>query len=97
MRANETSLWLKRVALLILFAASTGSPVSAQTRDGAVRSLETTLIPGTTAWVTDHGGLEEKTRIVGVSGDTITTATGDYIRRVRTTDVTRIECVIPTR
>jgi hypothetical protein len=90
MRANETSLWLKRVVVLILFAVSTGAPVSAQTRDGAERSLETTLIPGTTVWVTDSGGLEEKTRIVGVSGDTITTATGDYIRRVRTTDVTRI-------
>jgi hypothetical protein len=43
-----------------------------------------------TVWITDSGGREEKTRIVGVSGDIVTTAAGEEIRRLRTTDVTRV-------
>jgi hypothetical protein len=90
MRANETLNWLKRIALLILFSASTGSAASAQTPQGAQRNLETILIPGMTVWITDSGGREERTRIVGVSGDIVTTTAGDEIRRLRTTDVMRV-------
>ena len=90
MRANETSSWLKRLALLILFSASTGSAVLAQTPQGAERDLETTLIPGTTVWITESGGQEEKTRIVGVSGDIVTITAGEDIRRLPTTDVMRV-------
>jgi hypothetical protein len=90
MRANGTSSWLKRIALLVLFSASAGSAVSAQTPQGAERGLETTLIPGKTVWITESGGREEKTRIVGVSGDTVTVAAGEDIRRLRTTDVMRV-------
>lgn len=90
MRANGTSIWLKRIAVLILFSAWTGSAVSAQTPQGATPNLDTTLIPGMTVWITDSGGREEKTRIVGVSGDTVTAIAGDEIRRLRTTDVTRV-------
>ena len=43
-----------------------------------------------TVWITDSGGREEKTRIVGVSGDIVTTTAGDDIRRLRTTDVMRV-------
>lgn len=90
MRPNRTSIWLKRIALLILFSASTGSAVSAQTPQGAERNLETTLIPGMTVWITDSSGREEKTRIVGMSGDIVTTTAGDQIRRLRTADVMRV-------
>jgi hypothetical protein len=90
MLAKATSLWLKRIALLVLFSASTGSGVSAQTPPQAERSLETALAPGMTVWITDSGGREEKTRIVGVSGDIVTTSAGDAIRRLRTTDVMRV-------
>jgi hypothetical protein len=90
MRANETSNWLKRIALLILFSASTGSAASAETPQGAQRNLETILIPGMTVWITDSGGREERTRIVGVSGDIVSTTAGDEIRRLRTTDVMRV-------
>jgi hypothetical protein len=89
MRGNGTSIWLKRIALLILFSASTGSAASAQTPQ-AQRNLETILIPGMTVWITDSGGREERTRIVGVSGDIVTTTAGDEIRRLRTTDVMRV-------
>jgi len=89
MRANGTSLWLKRIALL-LFSVSISSAVSAQTPQGARPNLEGTLIPGMTVWITDSGGREEKTRIVGVSGDIVTASGGDGIRRLRTTDVTRV-------
>jgi hypothetical protein len=90
MRANGTSVSLKRIALLILFSASTGSAVSAQTRQGPQPNLETTLTPGMTAWITDSGGREEKTRIVGVAGGIVTTTAGDDIRRLRTMDVMRV-------
>ena len=90
MRANGTSIWLKRIALLILFSASTGSAVSAQTPQEPQPNLETTLIPGTTVWITDSGGREEKTRIVNLSGDIVTTTAGEEIRRLRTADVMRV-------
>ena len=44
-----------------------------------------------TVWITDAGGHKEKTRIVGVSGDTVTTVAGDDIRRFQTLDITRVE------
>ena len=90
MRANRTSIWLKRVALLILFSASTGSAASAQTHQGAEPNLDTTLIPGRTVWITDSSGREEKMRIVGVSGDIVTSTAGENVRRLRTTDVMRV-------
>ena len=90
MRTKGTTLWLKRIALLILFSATTGSAVSAQTPRAATPSLDTTLTPGRTVWITDAGGREEKTRIVGVSGDIVTTTAGDDVRRLRTTDVVRV-------
>jgi hypothetical protein len=90
MRANGTSTWLKRIALLVLFSASTGSPVTAQPPQAAQRNLETILIPGMTVWITDSAGREEKTRIVGVSGDIVTATAGDTIRRLRTTEVMQV-------
>ena len=90
MRSNGTSTWLKRIAVFIVFSAWTGSAVWAQTPQGANPNLDTTLIPGMTVWITDSGGREEKTRIVGVSGDIVTTTAGDEIRRLRTTDVMRV-------
>lgn len=90
MRANGTSIWARRIALLILFSASTASAVSAQTPQGAQLSLETTLAPGMSVWITDPEGREEKTRIIGVSGGVITATAGDDIRRLRTTDVQRV-------
>jgi hypothetical protein len=90
MRAIRTSIWLKRIALLMLFSASTGSAVLAQTPQETTRTLETTLVPGMTVWITDSGGREERTRIVGVSGDIVTTTAGPDIRRLRTTDVIRV-------
>lgn len=90
MRPNRTSNWLKRIALLILFSASTGSAVLAQTSQEAERNLETILIPGRTVWITASGGREEKARIAGVSGDIVTITAGENLRRLRTTDVRRV-------
>src|SRR5687767_9551150 len=90
MRADGTSTWLKRIGLLILFCVSTGSALSAQTSQGTKPTLETTLIPGMTVWITDSSGREEKTRIVGLSGDILSTTYGEESRRLRTTDVMRV-------
>jgi hypothetical protein len=48
------------------------------------------LIPGTTVWITDSEGREDKTRIVSVSRDIVTTAAGNDIRRLRTADIARV-------
>jgi hypothetical protein len=88
MRAKGTSTWLNGVALFVVFSVSAGSATSAQTPQKA--SLETALIPGMMVWITDSGGREAKTRIVGVSGDIVTTTAGNDIRRLRTTDVMRV-------
>lgn len=81
---------LKRIVLFLLFSAGTGSAVSAQTPRGAHSDLENTLIPGMTVWITDTGGREEQTRIVGVSGGIVTATRGGEIRRLRTADVMRV-------
>ena len=82
--------WLKRIALLVVFSTLTGSLASAQTAGGNQRLLETTLRPGMTVWITDASGREEKTRIVSVSGDVVTTGGGNDTRRLRTADITRV-------
>ena len=81
---------MMRIVLLILMIVSTGSAVSAQTSQGLASSLETTLIPGTTVWITDSQGREEKTRIVSVSGEAVTTASGGNIRHFRAADVRQV-------
>jgi hypothetical protein len=43
-----------------------------------------------TAWITDSSGREEKTRIVGVSGGTVTAAAGADTRNFRTSDIMRV-------
>jgi hypothetical protein len=90
MPASGTSILLKRIALLILFSASTGPAVSAQTPRGTTVNLETTLMPGMTVWITNSNSREEKTRIVGVSGDTVTATAAGEIRRLRTTEIMRV-------
>jgi len=89
MRANGTSTSLKRIALVILFSASTVCAVSAQTAR-VEQEFETAVLPGMTVWIMDADGREEKTRIVGVSGGIVTTSAGDEIRRLRTADVMRV-------
>jgi hypothetical protein len=43
-----------------------------------------------TVWITDSGGREERTRVVGVSGNTVTIATDDDIRRLPMADIMRV-------
>jgi hypothetical protein len=90
MRSNVLPLRLACTALLILLSASTGSTVLAQAPDTAERRLTTALRPGMTVWITDSTGREERARIVDVSSDTVTTHTGDDVRRFRTADVRRV-------
>ena len=79
-----------RVALLVLLSASTASVISAQTPRASEPTLDTILMPGMTVWITDSSGREEETRVVGVSGDIVTTTIGDETRRLRTIDVVRV-------
>jgi hypothetical protein len=90
MGLNGTSIRLKRLALFLLFSVSTGSVVSAQPRQGS-GSPANALIPGTTVWITDFNGLEERARVVGLDGDIVTTTAGGETRRRRTTDIMRIK------
>jgi hypothetical protein len=89
MLANGTSIRLTLTALLVLLVVSTGSAF-AQPAQNDARNLESTLMPGMTVWITDSGGLEEKARIVGVSGGIVTTTVDGDVRRLPTTDVRRV-------
>jgi hypothetical protein len=90
MRAIGTSTWLKRIPLFFLFSAASASAASAQTPQRATNNLEAALIQGMTVWITDAGGREEKTRIVGVSGGVVTATTANDIRRFHAGDITRV-------
>jgi hypothetical protein len=90
MEAIGTSTWLTRIALLALFSAASGSAASAQTPQGATSNLEAALIQGRTVWITDAGGREEEARIVGVSDGIVSASTGTNIRRLPTTDISRV-------
>ena len=90
MRTNQTSTWLRRIALQVLFLAATASTALAQPPQGTP-DLETTLIPGMTVWITDSAGREQQTRIVDVSGGVVTASAGEAVRRFRTTEVMQVK------
>jgi hypothetical protein len=83
-------LFLIRTAVITVCSVATASAASARTPRPAQPGLEAALTPGMTVWITDAGGREEKTRIVGVSGGILTTTARGAIRRLRTSDISRI-------
>jgi hypothetical protein len=85
---REISSWLKRIVFILLLSASIGSTAAAQPAES---DLDSTLTPGTTAWITDVSGREVKTRIVTVSGSVVTASAHGELRRFETTDIKRIE------
>jgi hypothetical protein len=90
MHATRRVIRLSCLVLFVLFSASIGSTASAQTSPDGTHNLAATLTPEMTVWITDAEGREEKTRILGVSGDVVTAAAGDDVRRFRTADVMRV-------
>lgn len=90
MRTNQTSTWLRRIALQILLLAAAASAALAQPPQEST-NLETSLIPGMTVWITDSAGGEHKTRIVGVSGGVVTASAGENVRRFRTAEVMQVK------
>jgi hypothetical protein len=68
------------LALVLIFSSS----ASAQTQTTDVFN------PGSTVWITDATGEEQKARILSVSGDTVTATVGDDTRRFDTNDITRV-------
>ena len=90
MRAIATTRWFQRSALVLLFSAATAMMAAAQTSPSAQAKLEDALRPGMTVWITDSTGREQKTRIVGVSGDLLTTATDGNVRSLLTGEVQRV-------
>jgi hypothetical protein len=88
MRANRF-IWLPRLALAIASSICSVSTLAAQPQTAEPR-LESVLLPGMTAWITDSTGLEEKTRIASVSPDLVTTTVGDRVRELNASDVRRV-------
>jgi hypothetical protein len=80
-------MWLKHIALPVLFGVLTASAVSAQTHAQTSVDLEEILKPGMTIWITDSTAREEKRRIVDVSADAVTAAVGEDIRRFAAPDI----------
>ena len=89
MRPIHTSIRLKRIAPLIMFCLSTVSAF-AQTSQGPAPRVESALSPGTTVWITDSAGREEKRLIVSMSDGIVTTSANEDVRRFRTTDIVRV-------
>jgi hypothetical protein len=85
MRVTHT--WL-RLAMLVLFSATIAS---AQTAGTVQPSLDNLLTPGMTVWITDSSGHEQRVRIVGASGDAVTTSADGVPRRLTTNDIERVE------
>jgi hypothetical protein len=82
-----THTWLT-LAVLILCSPATAP---AQTPGAARPDLGNLLTPGMTVWITDSSGQEQRARIVGVSGDAVTTSADGVARRLTTNDIRRIE------
>ena len=61
MRTNQTSLWLKRIALLLLFSISTSTALSAQVPAEATPKLERTPIPATSVLLTSASAQAQQT------------------------------------
>ena len=77
---------LTLLPLLLLCWGVTASTASAQTPP----TLESALVPGKTVWITDTNGREEKARVVSLTGDVVTAAVGEEMRRLSTSEVTRV-------
>jgi hypothetical protein len=86
---HNTPMWLKHIALFTLLTVGRVSALSAQT-PGQAPGLDTILSPGMTVWITDAVGREEKTRVVDVSSDVVTTSVGEDIRRFAAANITRV-------
>ena len=82
--------WLRHIALLLLFSVLSGPAAWAQAAGASQLALERTLTPGTTAWITDVSGREQRARVVGVAADVLTLETDGVARSLRLTDVTRV-------
>jgi hypothetical protein len=76
------------LSMLVLFSATT---VSAQSAATARPDLGNLLTTGMTVWITDSSGQEQRVRIVGVSGDTVTTSANGVSRRLAADDIRRVE------
>jgi hypothetical protein len=72
-----------RIALLAMYVALIAAEVSAQ-------NIDTLLMPGMTAWITDATGREEKTRVVDVSRGIVTTTSSGANRYLRAADIIRV-------
>ena len=83
-------MWLKHIALPVVFGALTVSAASGQTQQQAEPYLEQVVKPGMTVWITDSSAKEEKRHVVGVSADSVTAADGEDVRRFSATDISRI-------
>jgi hypothetical protein len=85
---TDKKMWLNRFATLFLFVLCGNSSAFAQSQPA--RSAGTVLTPGATVWITDTSGREEKTRILSVSDDAVTTSVGNDTRRYQISDITRV-------
>jgi hypothetical protein len=90
MRALERSRWRLRVGAGILCVATAAPEVWGQAPGGTPADLSEVLTPGTTAWITEIGGSEERTRIVDLSDDVVVSTSAGATRRVRRSQIARV-------
>src|SRR5687768_8247719 len=89
MRMKTGWSWLGRIAVVLVFCACSEALMSAQAPQRTLNLTEI-LAPGSTVWITEAGGREERVRVVGQSGDIVTVTSSNEARRVRVADVARV-------
>jgi hypothetical protein len=80
---------IKHVTLVAAALIVAASSAWAQTA-AATGPLDTILVPGTTVWITDLNGREERGRIISLSGGLVTVSDGEDVRRLRDSDIARV-------
>jgi hypothetical protein len=81
---------LGRAALVLLLSVAAASVAGAQTLDEAPSRLELVLRPGTTVWVTDRAGREQRVRIVALDGGAISGRGQAGLERLALAEIVRI-------
>jgi hypothetical protein len=89
MRVTTASITRGCLAVL-MFVALSATPLFAQAPPSAGTELESALLPGTTAWITESSGHEYKATILNVSGHIVTVTAGRQTRSLSTADVRRV-------
>jgi hypothetical protein len=89
MRMNTLSKMAAGAVSVALLSFGTAREATAQPAT-ASGTLASALLPGSTVWITDATGREERLRVDGFSGGVATFSAGERFRRIDESDILRV-------